>query len=359
MRDNLVPFLPILTLCLLFAQCRPLAGEDGRDNHSSDTFDLTDYIPQNGPGVAALVAHNGRILYQGAAGYADVRARTAMKPEMLFNLASVSKQMTAMAVLLLEAEGKLKDSDSIRRHLPELPQYTERVTIGHLIHHQSGLPAYEEICEGTTPMRNQAVIDFVKASTGPDFAPGTKYEYSNTGYVLLAEIVGRASRTRFDEFMQKRIFERAGMKHTFVLTPDSLSRYRTLPVKGYHESGEPGPYAFAGCDTLSGDGSVISSVQDLDRWFTALHTNKLAGRDHMKKYFTPRRVGSGSNYAYGFEKSTEDGEVTLSHDGSWGGFNSNVTYYPDSHAWIILLSNYDDFESEKLNDALYEEFLND
>lgn len=355
---HVMRFIPVafFVTAFLSLQCKPLPGDTPKNEHGQ-SFDLSDYVPDRGPGVAVLVARNGKVLFENAAGYANVASRTPLKTDMVFNLASVSKQFTAMAVLMLEASGRLDASESIRKYIPELPAYAQNVRIMHLIHHQGGLPDYEEICEDTTPMTNQAVIEFLKTTRRPIFAPGTRYAYSNTGYALLAEIVARASKTPFDQFMQNQIFKPAGMRNSFLLTPDSMQRYNRLPVKGYNEDWKSGPFSFSGCDTLIGDGSVISNVQDLNAWIAALHKNKLLSKAQMVKYFTPRKAGGGPDYAYGLEKTEDDGEVTFSHDGSWGGFITNVSYYPDSHAWIIVLSNLDEFDFQQLNDDLYSAFL--
>lgn len=322
------------------------------------TFALEKFIPAKGPGVVALVAVKGKVVYRGAAGFAHIGKKIPMKPEYGFNMASVSKHMTAMTILMLEAEGKLKATDSIRKYIPELPAYTKSITIRHLLHHQGGLPDYEDICgSGDKPMTNQAVVDFLKTTKKPQFAAGKKYQYSNSGYVILAEIVSRAAAKDFSEFIKERIFATVGMQSTFMLTPASLTKYQSLPVVGYYENWKDGPYVFSGCDTLVGDGSVISNIDDLHLWFSALHQKKLLDVRNMNTYFKPVAAPGGPAYAYGLEKSVDDGEVSFSHEGSWGGFISSVAYYPATQAWIIIMSNFDGFASAPLNDALYETFL--
>jgi CubicO group peptidase (beta-lactamase class C family) len=327
---------------------------------SADNFPIASFVPKNGPGIVALVAIKGKIVYSGAAGYAHVAKKIPMKAEYRFNMASVSKHFTAMAILLLEADGKIAASDSIRKHIPELPKYTQPITIRHLVHHQGGLPDYEGICgSDDAPMTNQALVDFLKTTKKPQFAPGKKYQYSNSGYGLLAEIVARASRMPFEDFMARRIFTVAGLKDSFVLTPASLQKYQALPVVGHYEDWKQGPYVFSGCDTMVGDGSVISNIFDLHAWFSALHKAKIADAKNMKKYFTPFAVKGGPAYAYGLEKYDDEGEISFTHDGSWGGYISSVIYYPAREAWIITISNYDGFESGKVTDALYEKFLSE
>ena len=321
-------------------------------------FALDKYVPAKGPGVVALVAVKGKVVYRGAAGFAHIGKKIPMKPEYVFNMASVSKHMTAMTILMLETEGKLKATDSIRKYIPELPEYTKTVTIRHLLHHQGGLPDYEDICgSGDKPMTNQAVVDFLKTTKKPQFAAGKKYQYSNSGYVILAKIASRAAAKDFSEFIAQRIFAAVGMQSTFMLTPASLAKYQNLPVVGYYENWKSGPYVFSGCDTLVGDGSVISNIDDLHLWFSALHQKKLLDARNMNTYFKPVTAPGGPPYAYGLEKSVDDGEVSFSHEGSWGGFISSVTYYPAMQSWIITMSNFDGFASAPLNDALYEAFL--
>lgn len=322
------------------------------------TFSLTSYVPTNGPGVVALVADRGKIIYTGATGYANIEKRIAMKTDHVFNMASVSKHFTAMAVLMLEGEGKIKATDSITKYIPELPAYAKNVTVRHLVHHQGGLPDYEGICgSNDKPMANQAVIDFLKKTKKPQFAPGKKYQYSNTGYALLATIVERASGSDFGTFMRDRIFQPLGMTATYVLTPNSLPTYQKRQVLGYYESWREGPYVFSGCDTLYGDGSVISNIFDLGKWFQALHEGKVVSEKPMKTYLKPVTAKGGPEYAYGLERYNDDGEISFSHAGSWGGFISYVIYYPQRAAYIVVISNYDGFDHSALSDALFEKFL--
>lgn len=273
-------------------------------------------------------------------------------------MASVSKHFTAMAILLLETEGKITASDSVRKYIPELPKYAEQITIRHLLHHQGGLPAYENICGSEdAPMTNKNVTDFLAATKQPEFAAGSRYSYSNSGYVVLAEIVSRASGKAFADFMRERIFKPVGMTDTFVLNPASLKKYRKNPVVGHYEEWTDGSYVFSGCDTVWGDGSVISSAGDLHKWFTALHSRKLINEEWTQKYFTAVKTGDGPAYAYGLEKDESNGNTAWSHAGSWGGFISYAVYYPSRAAWIVAMSNFDGFESTALTEALSAAFL--
>ena len=321
-------------------------------------FPLGTFVPPNGPAVVALVAVDGKVVYSGASGFSNIEKKIPAKLSHLFNMASVSKQFTAMAILLLEAEGKIAASDSVRKYIPELPKYAEKITIRHLLHHQGGLPAYENICGSEdAPMTNKNVTDFLAATKQPEFIAGTRYSYSNSGYVVLAEIVSRASGKAFADFLRERIFKPTGMKDSFVLNPASLKKYRKNPVVGHYEEWTDGSYVFSGCDTLWGDGSVISSVADLHQWFSALHSRKLINEDWTQKFFTAVKTGDGPAYAYGLEKDESNGITAWSHAGSWGGFISYVVYYPSRAAWIVTMSNFDGFESTALTEALSAAFL--
>lgn len=329
--------------------CKPAKSPD---------FPLNNFVPPNGPAVVALVAVDGKVVYSGASGFANIEKRIPVKVSHLFNMASVSKQFTAMAVLLLEAEGKIASFDSVRKYIPELPKYAENITIRHLLHHQGGLPAYESICGSEdAPMTNKNVTDFLAATKQPEFAAGSRYSYSNSGYVVLAEIVSRASGKAFADFMRERIFKPTGMKDTFVLNPGALKKYRKNPVVGHYEEWTDGSYVFSGCDTLWGDGSVISHIADLHQWFTALHSRKLLNEEWTQKYFTAAKIGDGPAYAYGLEKDESNGTPAWSHAGSWGGFISYAVYYPSRAAWIVTMSNFDGFESTALTEALSAVFL--
>lgn len=341
--------LPLFLFVIFSIACKPAKSPD---------FPLGNFVLPNGPAVVALAAVDGKIVYSGAAGFANIEKRVPVKASHLFNMASVSKQFTAMAIMLLEAEGKIAAADSVRKYIPELPKYAEKISIRHLLHHQGGLPDYEEIC-GTEdkPMVNKEVVDFIAATRRPIFAAGSRYRYSNSGYVVLSEIVSRASGKLFADFMRERIFQPAGMQNTFILNPGSLKRYRKNPVQGHYEEWTDGPYEFSGCDTLWGDGSVISNTQDLHQWFTALHSRKLINEEWTQKYFTVSKIGDGPAYAYGLERNDMNGTPVWSHEGSWGGFISYVAYYPERAAWIVTMSNFDGFESAALAEALSAAFL--
>lgn len=317
---------------------------------------LTDYSPQNGPGTVALIAKRGQIQFHKATGYANVEKKVKLTTTSQFNLASVSKHMTAMAILQLIENGKISENSKLSDLLPGLPGYTRNIQLHHLVRHTSGLPNYEDICEESSrPLSNADVTDFIKKTTKPDFSAGSKFAYSNTGYVLLAEIIAAKSGLAFDIYMQKFLFNKAGMKNTYVITPARRNMYLKNSVRAYAEDWQQGKWEEDPCDYISGDGGIVSTTGDMHAWFSALTSNKLASASMMKKYFTSRIVND-EVYAFGLS-GNEDDESTFDHSGSWNGYATYVTLDIENRNWQIWLSNWESFPYGDSSEAAAEEFF--
>jgi len=321
-------------------------------------FPLNKFIVTEGPGVAVLVSRAGNILYTGAAGFADVESRTPLIKDALFNIGIVSQQMTALATLMLIDERKISAADSIRKYIPELPPYTSRISIHHLLYHESGLPDYEQICDDReAPLGNAAIVVFLKTTKSSLFAPGKRFRFTNTNYALLAEIVSRVAAIPFADFIEQKIFRPFGMQSAFVLTPTTRVKFDASPTLGYGANEATAPVEFSACDTIVGDGSVIASIFDLDRWFAALWQGQLVTREVREKIFSVNNALGSAQYALGFERYDDDGVVQYYQEGAWGGFTAAVTFFPEQSAWVIVMANSADFDSTILRELLYKAFL--
>ncbi|MCP4154721.1 MAG: beta-lactamase family protein [bacterium] len=285
-----------------------------------------------------LLAENGRVLFKKPYGFNSVKRKKHLTTVSSFNLASVSKQFTAMGIMLLAEEGKLNYDDKVNKFLPSL-EY-EGITIRHLLNHTSGLADYIELCikakwpPSKTFDNNDLLALFKSRKPALAFKPGEKYEYSNTGYVCLASIIERASGQPIHTFMAERIFKPLGMKNTDVV---NLYYNRDLANRVFGFDGDK-ENDLINLDGVAGDGAVYSSVEDLFIWDQALYTEKLVSKATLKKAYSPGILNSGNKTGYGFGWSI-DGNNVVSHDGSWVGFRSFIRRDMNQKSTFIILDN--------------------
>lgn len=305
-----------------------------------------------------LIAEKGHIIYQKSFGKADIAANKDLHAESMFELASVSKQFTAMGIMLLKKQGKLDYEDSLRKFIPELPY--AGITIRQLLHHTSGLPDYMELfLQYWDPSRiatNKDMIGLLAKYKPPVlFAPGEKWEYSNTGYALLASIIEKLSGKNYGDYLEKNIFKPLEMKRTQVYR----RRYekRLVPDYAYGYVFDSSANKFILPDSLAetakmvysldgivGDGTVNSTTNDLFKWDRALYTEKLISKEMQAEAFQPGQLNNGKKTSYGFGWGIAEiknmGKV-VSHTGGWPGYNTLIERHIDNDKTIILLRNYE------------------
>ncbi len=314
------------------------------------------------PGLAAMVLRDGKpIFWHGYGETTSPRGSRPIHTATNFNLASVSKQFTAFLVLKLEAKKLLRPQDSIRRVLTELPTLYEPVTIEHLVHHTSGLPEYiRALCGDPTPVKNADVLRFLKMDWQKlEFTPGNQHRYSNTGYVLLSEIVSRLSGKSFPELMKAEIFTPLGMDSSLVFTSETQGQIKN---RAYARS--PWPYFKLtppdGCDDVFGDGGVYTSLQDYAIWTREIeHPTLLPAELHSKLFqATTLPDGSSTDYGYGWgiETLPRFGKI-FSHSGSWKGSRASALFHPESKTWIVLFSNYEGADLGRLEAQILSEMV--
>jgi len=302
-----------------------------------------------------LVAEKGQVLFKGCYGLANRANSDTLDENSLFELASVSKQFTAMAIMLLREKGKLSLQDSLRKFFPDLPY--SNITIHHLLTHTSGLPDYmgllTEKWDHNRIATNKDMIQLMaKEKPAAQFKPGEKWEYSNTGYMLLASIVEKASGTSFASFLQKNIFDPLQMNRSQVY----MRRYSGKKINNYaygyvyrdrqkvfmlpDDIKEMDIVIYA--DGIYGDGTVNSTIIDLYKWDRALYTSRLIKPSVWEEIATPVKLDNGTvhNYGYGWATSTNTkyGKM-VSHTGGWPGYNTLITRYTEQDKTIIILCN--------------------
>lgn len=313
------------------------------------------------PGASVIVVRDGNVLFRGAYGLADVEAGTSATTDTHYRLASLSKQFTAMAVLLLVQDGALSLDTPVRTILPELPGYASGVTIRHLLSHTSGLWDYEDFVADTATRQVTDGDALGLVSTRAEslyFAPGTVWKYSNTGYALLALIVERVSKQRFAEFLRRRIFEPLGMHSTvaheegrdtvshrawgYTVRRDSLVRTDQSPTSA-----------------VLGDGGIYSSVEELAKWDAALTRGTLIDSTRWREATTPAVLTDGSTTKYGFGWFVDSyrGRTRLHHHGETRGFTNAISRFPDDQLTVIVLTNRSDSAPWEIVDRLSDLYL--
>lgn len=290
-----------------------------------------------------LVGIHGTAVYKNAFGYSDLRTKEPLNIRSVFQIASVSKQFTAIAIMMLHEQGKIGYTDTVQKYIPDFPY--KNITIRQLLSHRSGLPNYMYFAgrywkNKRAFMSNDDVIDIMKTyRPHPEFLPDRRYKYSNTGYVVLALIVERISGVSFDDFMENNVFSPLGMNSTFVYNPKNKKTVE-YETKGYTKNRRKSYSDFL--DGVVGDKGIYSTVEDLFLWDQALYTEKLVRQSTLEEAFTPSSYDfkRDNNYGYGWRIDTlEDGSKVVYHGGWWRGYNSLFIRRLDDHTTIIILCN--------------------
>lgn len=295
------------------------------------------------PGLGVAVVDNGQLLLDRGYGFADVDRQVAATPDTQFEIGSITKQFTAAAILLLKEHGKLSLSDPLGKYVPEYPQ-GKNITIEQLLWQVTGIPDYTEAnhfvaIAGRTPGGLRAALALIK-NKPLEFKPGTKWKYSNTNYLLLGSVVARAAHMPWETYVRKNIFERAGMTHSAFMDDEPSLRYMAT---GYHIDKQnhrilapPLHAAWAGSA-----GAIVSTASDLAKWDLAYFGGKIVSRSDVKLATTAHTLPSGrsTDYGFGWEVKTYEGQPCISHDGGTFGFLSINEYFPELHQFVIVLSN--------------------
>lgn len=313
-----------------------------------------------GPGCVFSAEKENAFVIQGATGFADIEKKKPLTADSVFNIASVSKQFTAFAIHLLATEKKLSLDDSIRLYVPELGSYAEPVTLRHLIHHTGGLPSYEAAAEAqgipdTKPLSQAKALQLLAAHKQPEFAPGTRFSYSNTGYFMLSLVVERVSGKSIRQFSEQAIFKPLEMNHTQIVDKYPLTFEIT---RGYKHTLWGGTRLYESPWEVTGDGQVHSTVGDLMKWGANLQSGTVGGPNLLAVMSRPGpRVAIGhEDYAMGLMPGLYKGTRLVEHSGGWAGYATQFMHFPDAHITVAVLCNAEDIDaatySEKIADVL-------
>lgn len=297
------------------------------------------------PGCALGVYRDGRIVYKRGYGMEDLNEDVKITPSTVFHVASMSKQFTAASIVLLAQQGKLSLDDDVRKYVPELPDFGQKITIRHLVHHTSGLRDQWNLLElagwrySKDLITNDDVMSVMTRQKELNFKPGDRHVYCNTGYTLMGLIVTRVSGTSLREFTTKNIFEPLRMTHTFFR--DDHAQIIKHDAVGYEqEPGKPFEISITNFDTV-GATSLHTTVEDLQLWDENFYHPKVGGSEFVKQMLERGRLNNGEelDYAFGLVLGKYKGLPTVDHGGADAGYRSDLTRFPEQHFSASVLCN--------------------
>jgi D-alanyl-D-alanine carboxypeptidase len=310
-----------------------------------DDYVTAQMARQHIPGVSLAVLKDGKPMKMRGYGFANLELPTPATPESVYQIGSASKQFIAAAILLLNAEGKVGLDDSVRKYISDAPETWQPITVRHLLTHTSGL-------ERETPgfqLKAQSDVDTIRASYPAPlaFTPGTKWQYSNLGYSVLAEIISRAARVPWPQYVQEHIFAPLGMNSTRTTTSEELIPHR---ANGYQwiDSNK-----YQNAPMLPGirpSGAFLSTVTDLAKWDAALYFDKILSHQQRELMWTPVKLSDGSEkpYGFGWEVAKLGKHTQVKHAGTMLGFRSQVLRFPDDRLTVVVLTNATQATPEKI-----------
>jgi CubicO group peptidase (beta-lactamase class C family) len=306
---------------------------------------FSEYAKPDLPGCALGIYRNGAIAYSHGYGMASMELGVPITPQTVFDIGSTSKQFTAFSILLLQQQGKLSVNDDIRKFLPEMPDYGKPITLHHLMTHTSGLRDYAGLFDlAGIPEQNltndQDAVDLIVRQKALNFIPGEEWDYSNSGFFLLSQVINRVTGKSLRDFDQENIFRPLGMTSTQIFNDHTL----VIPHRatGYSYDDERKTFGVEMSNfEQTGDGSVQTSVEDLQRWDENYYTAKLGGPDLIREMQVVGKLNNGKEHTYaaGLEISTYRGQPVVSHGGAWAGYRAELMRFPKQHTSIAVLCN--------------------
>lgn len=333
-----------------------IASSPARSRVGPDRLDalFLPLITDGSPGFAVGIIHDDRLVLSRTYGLADLKTGAPVTTSTDFRLASLTKQFTATAIMLLVHDGKLRYDEHLTEVFPGFPAYGRVINIRHLLNHTSGIKDYEDIYaeqmrgrspDGVPQITDAGVLEFIKRQDCTDFPPGSRWRYSNSGYAILAMAVEHVSGKPFQDFLRDRIFKPLSMSHTVAFVP---GRNR-IPDRAFGYRQDKDRWTFSDQSPTSavlGDGGVYSSIDDLAKWVRALDRNVLLSAGEMEAAFSPA-IAPGvespdhtpAAYGFGWFLDPYKGHRRTWHYGETCGFLTAIQRFPDDRLTVIILSN--------------------
>jgi CubicO group peptidase (beta-lactamase class C family) len=366
------------TLFLLSFHAPELLSQTREPVRSVENSILFGLVKPDEPGFAILMRYGGRNAYTRVEGVRDLRSKAKIEPRTNFRLASFTKQFTAIAIMLLVQDGKLRYDQTLAELFPDFPPYGKSITVRNLLNHTSGLPDYEDLMDAIEKVKgplwspekqiqDEEVLKLLKQEEHGKFAPGTSWSYSNSGYVVLGIIVARASGKSYGEFLQQRIFAPLKMNHTIVYQKGK----NEVSNRAFGHSKENGALKETDQSATSatlGDGGIYSNLEDLAKWDDALRNHTLLSEKEFQPALTPVKLNDGSephwpleanddnlhpgkpvSYGFGWFLDPYQGHSRMWHTGTTMGFRTVTERFAEGDGLtVIILCNRTDLDPEKL-----------
>ncbi len=345
---KLARFLPFL---LLGAAVSSALAQDSSEAVAPqvDAYVAAEIQREKIPGLSLGVMRDEKLIYAHGYGLANVELDVPVKPETIFQTGSVGKQFTATAVMMLVEEGKIALDDRISKYLPESPAAWKDITIRNLLNHTSGI--YDYGSDDSTPAKKliDLRVDYTEdemvghfATLPLDFPPGSKWSYSNSGYVILGVLIRKVSGQFYGDFLEQRVFQPLHMNSTHVISEENIVPHRSAGyrlVKGELKNQE---WVSPKLNTTA-DGALYTNVLDMAKWDAALTAQSLLKKFSYEQMYTPVRLNDGKTYGYGFGWgiSNANGHPILEHSGSWQGFTMDFLRYPQDKLSVVVFTNLD------------------
>lgn len=339
-------------ILLLLASCatkRDLQGDDEKlIEYLFSSYDL------EGPGASVMVIKKGDIVHSKSYGLANVEQKSTITPSTNFRIASVSKQFTCMAIMILVDQNKLSYNSTLKDVFEKFPSHGSDITIRHLMTHRSGLIDYDEFIDDSRveQILDAEVLDSVMTIDSTYFAAGTQFKYSNTAYAVLAQVIEKVSGLSFNEFVNKEIFQKIGMQSSMVYLKE-----KEIPNRAYGYKRDDASVTFSDqsvTSAIKGDGCVYTSMLDYYKWDQALYGNALLPKEKLDDAFHNWENGTktnGEGYGYGWYIEFLNGIKVLQHSGGTSGFAARVMRVPSLELSIVIFVNHEDWGTYLYNRA--------
>jgi CubicO group peptidase (beta-lactamase class C family) len=317
---------------------------------------------ENKPGLSVIITKKDSILYIGNFGSSNLDKTSPITENTIFDIASVSKQFTGMAIALLEGKGEIDMDDKISKYLPDLPNAMSNITIYQLVHQSSGIRDWPALFalkgwQPEEPLSLDDIYQIIKKQEGLNFTPGTEFLYSNSNYNLLAKIVEAVTHTTFNSWIHDFIFAPLGMNNTYFV--ENKDQKEDVTANSYVFSGN-NYLPFTNNLYAPGSSSLRSNTSDMSKWMTNFHSKALGGKSAFDKVTRKGNLNSGKtiDYGYGLNITEIKNRKAYVHDGAWGGYRSGTVFFPEESIGIVILSNNGILQPKKMINDIFDIIFN-